>query len=44
MVAPAYELLDAQLVARLEKYVEDGGNLVLSSRTGQKNRNGNSGK
>lgn len=40
MVAPAYELLDAKLVERWKQYVENGGNLVLSSRTGQKNRNG----
>jgi beta-galactosidase len=40
MVAPSYELLDAKLVARWTKYVQDGGHLVLSSRTGQKNRNG----
>jgi beta-galactosidase len=40
MVAPAYELLDAKLVERWKQYVENGGHLILSSRTGQKNRNG----
>lgn len=40
MVAPAYELLDAALVARWKQYVQNGGHLVLSARTGQKNRNG----
>lgn len=40
MVAPAYELLDAALVERWHKYVENGGHLVLSCRTGQKDRNG----
>jgi beta-galactosidase len=40
MVAPAYELLDAHLVERWKQYVENGGHLVLSCRTGQKNRNG----
>jgi beta-galactosidase len=40
MVAPAYELLDANLVQRWKQYVMNGGHLILSSRTGQKNRNG----
>lgn len=39
MVAPAYQLLDNRLVSRWKKYVEDGGHLVLSSRSGQKDRN-----
>lgn len=39
MVAPAYQLLDANLVAKWTKYVENGGHLVLSCRTGQKDRN-----
>jgi beta-galactosidase len=39
MVAPAYQLLDAQLVKRWMKYAEEGGHLILSSRTGQKDRN-----
>jgi beta-galactosidase len=40
MVAPAYELLDANLVSRWKQYVQNGGHLVLSSRTGQKDRTG----
>ncbi|MFT3844149.1 MAG: beta-galactosidase [Lacibacter sp.] len=40
VVAPAYQLLDAQLVERWKQYVLNGGHLVLSSRTGQKDRNG----
>ncbi|HET7897187.1 MAG TPA: beta-galactosidase trimerization domain-containing protein, partial [Flavisolibacter sp.] len=40
LVAPAYELLDAQLVERWKQYVQQGGHLILSSRTGQKDRNG----
>ncbi|MBW4891722.1 beta-galactosidase [Mucilaginibacter sp. HMF5004] len=40
LIAPAYELLDAKLVERWTKYVENGGHLVLTSRTGQKDRNG----
>jgi beta-galactosidase len=38
MVAPAYQLLDAKLVARWKQYVEQGGHLILSSRTGEKDR------
>ncbi len=38
VIAPAYQLLDAELVERWRKYVEQGGHLVLSSRTGQKDR------
>jgi beta-galactosidase len=40
LVAPAYQLLDAQLVKRWKEYVEKGGHLLLSSRTAQKDRNG----
>ena len=40
MLAPAYELVDNELVARWKDYVEKGGNLVLTCRTGHKNRNG----
>ncbi len=40
LVAPAYQLLDAKLVDRWKKYVQDGGHLILSSRTGQKDRTG----
>lgn len=40
MIAPAYEMLDRELVARWTKYVEEGGNLVLTCRTGHKTRNG----
>jgi len=40
LVAPAYQLLDEQLVARWTKYVQDGGHLVLTTRTGQKDRRG----
>lgn len=39
-VAPAYQLLDPALVAKWEKYVEAGGHLVLTTRTGQMDRNG----
>ena len=40
LVAPAYQLLDKNLVDRWKTYVEAGGNLVLTCRTAQKNRNG----
>jgi beta-galactosidase len=40
LVAPAYQLLDAQLVTRWTKYVQEGGHLVLTARTGQKDRRG----
>lgn len=38
LVAPAYQLLDSALVARWTQYVQQGGHLILSCRTGQKNR------
>lgn len=40
MVAPTYQLIDNEIVAKWTKYVENGGNLVLTSRTGHKDRNG----
>lgn len=40
LVAPAYQLMDYKLVAKLKQYVEAGGNLVLSVRSGQKNPSG----
>src|SRR5918911_42261 len=40
LIAPAYQLIDEALVAKWTRYVEQGGHLVLTSRTGQKRRNG----
>jgi Beta-galactosidase len=40
MIAPAYEMIDREFVNRLNRYVEQGGNLVLTCRTGHKNRSG----
>lgn len=40
IVAPSYQLLDKALIARWTSYVEQGGHLVLTCRTGQKNREG----
>lgn len=38
LIATAYELLDEDLVARWKAYAQQGGHLVLTCRTGQKNR------
>lgn len=38
IIAPAYQQLDAELVKKWTDYVKNGGNLVLSCRTGHKNR------
>ena len=40
IVAPAYQLIDDQLVQKWVKYVEEGGHLVLTCRTGHKDKNG----
>jgi beta-galactosidase len=40
LIAPAYQLIDEKLVAKLTQYVENGGHLILSCRTGQKDKNG----
>ena len=40
LVAPSYQLADTFLVRKWYNYAEQGGNLILSCRTGQKNRNG----
>lgn len=40
LVAPAYQLVDENLVGRWTKYVQDGGHLVLSCRTATKDRRG----
>ncbi|PXA03634.1 beta-galactosidase [Coraliomargarita sinensis] len=40
IVAPAYQLLDEGLIEKWERYVEKGGHLVLASRSGQMNRDG----
>jgi len=38
VIAPAYELVDSALVRKWRNYVQQGGNLVLTVRTGVKNR------
>ena len=40
LIAPAYQLVDDKLVQRWRTYVENGGNLILTCRTGQKDRRG----
>jgi beta-galactosidase len=40
LVAPAYQLVDEQLAQRWTRYVQDGGHLVLTCRTAQKDRRG----
>jgi len=40
LVAPAYQLVDEALVAKWTRYVEGGGHLVLTCRTGQKIKSG----
>jgi beta-galactosidase len=40
MIAPAYQLADDELVSKWIKYVENGGNLILTCRTAQKDRFG----
>jgi beta-galactosidase len=40
LLLPAYQLIDDSLISKLTKYVNEGGNLILTVRTGQKDRNG----
>lgn len=39
LIAPAYQLLDTMLVNRWKQYAENGGHLILTCRTAQKDRN-----
>lgn len=40
VIAPAFELVDNKLITKWTNYVKKGGNLVLTVRTGVKDRNG----
>lgn len=40
LIAPAYQMADSALVVRWKEYVMNGGNLVLTCRTAQKDRMG----
>jgi beta-galactosidase len=39
IVVPAYEMVDSALVRKWEAYVENGGHLIISPRTGAKDKN-----
>ncbi|MCS7005663.1 MAG: beta-galactosidase [Cytophagales bacterium] len=40
MVAPSYQLIDKHLIDKWKRYVEEGGHLILTCRTGEKNKHG----
>ena len=40
LIAPAYQQIDKELIQKLTAYVQSGGNLVMSCRTGHKDREG----
>jgi len=40
VIAPAYQMVDKELIEKWTKYVENGGHLILTCRTGLKDRNG----
>jgi beta-galactosidase len=40
LVVPAYQMIDEDLIARLTRYAEQGGTLLLTCRTGLQNRSG----
>ena len=40
LVAPAFQLVDSNLIEKWKEYAEEGGNLVLTSRTGLKDNRG----
>ena len=40
VIAPAYQLVDPELIRRWTDYVKNGGHLVLTARTGEKNPDG----
>ena len=40
VIVPAYQMADKELVKKWEKYVKNGGNLILTCRTAQKDRYG----
>ena len=40
IVVPAYQMIDQPMIDKLTKYAENGGNLVLSCRTGLQDKNG----
>jgi beta-galactosidase len=40
LIAPSYQLIDRSLIARFQRFAENGGTLILTCRTGQKDRRG----
>lgn len=40
VIAPAYQMVDRALIGKWKTYVENGGQLILTCRTGLKDRNG----
>ena len=40
LIAPSYQMLDKELVARFTTYAENGGTLILTCRSGQMDRRG----
>lgn len=40
IIAPSYQIIDNKLIIKLTDYVAKGGNLILTCRSGQKDKNG----
>jgi beta-galactosidase len=40
LLVPAYQMIDQQMIDKLTKYAENGGNLVMTCRTGLQDRQG----
>ncbi|MFD0991414.1 beta-galactosidase [Mariniflexile jejuense] len=40
LIVPAYQMIDEQMIAKLTAYAKNGGNLVLSCRSGIQNKKG----
>jgi beta-galactosidase len=40
LIVPAYEMIDQPMIEKLTRYAENGGNLIMSCRTGIMDRNG----
>lgn len=40
LIVPCFQMVDDSLVERWKKYVTEGGNIIFTCRTGQKDRNG----
>ncbi|PJJ08476.1 beta-galactosidase [Flavobacterium sp. 1] len=40
LIVPAYQMIDQQMIDKLTAYAQNGGNLILSCRTGIQNRKG----